>query len=385
MNRFICIGLILITFMACKHQPEGEAAVDDLNWKLFRGNPRLNGYVEKYLPEKPVLLWTYKGGKRTVSSPVIDNGTTYWCDRKGQISGVDIHGQLSFSYNLNTPVEATPMIHDSILYIGRIDGYLTALSLADKDTVWNYETLGQISASPNMARFKNTSNICFGSYDNYFYCLDHENGQLVNKFESGYYINGAAAVKDKHVLFGGCDAWLRIMNCQTGIPTDSLQLDAYLPSSPAIMGKYAYVGDYTGNVYEIILSDGKIEGSKKIREPETDNETFVSIPAVSCKSVYVYAGDRHLLSIDRETGKTNFKYMLKGNAGDSAPVVCRNKLIVCTKDGIVSILDNKTGELLWEYDTGEQIVASPAVISDHFMILTTKGTLFCFGAQSKRP
>jgi len=67
--------------------------------------------------------------------------------------------------------------------------------------------------------------------------------------------------------------------------------------------------------------------------------------------------------------------------GDSAPVVCRNKLIVCTKDGIVSILNNKTGELLWEYDTGEQIVASPAVISDHFMILTTKGTLFCFGTQ----
>ena len=384
MNRFICIGLILLSCMACKHQPEDGDATVDLNWKLFRGNARLNGYVEKDLPENPVLLWTFNGGKRTVSSPVIDNGTTYWCDRKGLINGVDIHGKRTFSYNLNTPVEATPMIHDSILYIGRIDGFLTALSLAHKDTIWNYETLGQITASPNMARFNGKSSICFGSYDNYFYCLDHKNGQLINKFESGYYINGAAALKKQYVLFGGCDAWLRIINSKTGIQTDSLLLDAYLASSPAIMGKYAYVGDYTGNVYEILLSDGKIEGSKKIREPESENESFTSIPAVSCKRVYVYAGDRSLLSIDRESGNTNFKYMLKGDVGESAPVICRDKLIVCTKDGIVTILDNKTGELLWEYDTGEQIVASPAVISNHFMILTTKGTLFCFGNKSDR-
>ena len=71
--------------------------------------------------------------------------------------------------------------------------------------------------------------------------------------------------------------------------------------------------------------------------------------------------------------------MLKGNVGESSPVVCDNKIIVCTKTGIISILNAEKGELLWEYDTGEQIVGSPAIIKDHFMILTTKGTLFCFG------
>ncbi|MDR2232442.1 MAG: PQQ-binding-like beta-propeller repeat protein [Tannerella sp.] len=53
--------------------------------------------------------------------------------------------------------------------------------------------------------------------------------------------------------------------------------------------------------------------------------------------------------------------------------------IVCTRTGIVSILNAKTGELAWEYDTGEQITASPAVIKGAFYILTSKGTLFCFG------
>ena len=71
--------------------------------------------------------------------------------------------------------------------------------------------------------------------------------------------------------------------------------------------------------------------------------------------------------------------MLKGDAGDSSPLVCNDKLMVCTKSGIVSILRAKDGSLEWEYDTGEQIVASPAVIKGRFFILTTRGTLFCFG------
>ena len=382
-TRLFLQALIILIFLcaACDNYSGKTESVEDMSWKLFRGNRRLNGYAGKSLPENPTLLWSYRGGKRTVSSPIVDNGTTYWCDRKGLISGVDINGKLCFSYALNTSVESTPMIHDSILYIGRIDGYLSAISLEKKDTIWNYETLGQISASPNITNFRNQKSIIFGSYDNYFYCLDHQNGSLQNRFESGYYINGAAALWKKHVIFGGCDSWLRIINCETGITTDSLELDAYIPSSPAAMGRYCYVGDYNGNIYELLLEDGKIGGHKKIVTSDSDNNSFVSIPAISCQSVFVYSNDRHLLSIDRQTGKVNFKFMLKGDVGESAPVVCQDKLIVCTKDGIVSIIDATSGELLWEYDTGEQIVGSPAVIKDHFMILTTKGTLFCFGKK----
>ena len=70
--------------------------------------------------------------------------------------------------------------------------------------------------------------------------------------------------------------------------------------------------------------------------------------------------------------------------GESSPVVCDGKVLICTKTGIVSILDAATGELLWEYDTGEQIIGSPAVIKDHFLVLSSKGTLFCFGKGKKK-
>lgn len=375
---FFVLPIGLLT--ACKEDVRPTCS-DSMNWRLFRGNTCLSGYTDICLPAEPALLWTYKSTERTVSSPIIDNGTTYWCDKRGCVSGVNLKGELAFEYDMKTAVEATPMICDSTLYIGRVDGFMVAISLAKRDTIWTVETMGQISASANIMHFNCRKAVVFGSYDNYLYCVDAKSGEILNQFESGYYLNGAAALWKGHVVFGGCDSWVRVINCETGIQTDSLLLDAYVPASPAIMGDYCYVGDYSGNIYKLMLDDGKIIRHKKIIAENNDKGSFISVPAISCEAFFFFSGERHLHAISRIDGKLLWKYMLKGNAGESSPVVCNDKILVCTKTGIVSILDIHNGKLLWEYDTGEQIVGSPAVIKNHFMILTAKGTLFCFGKE----
>ena len=241
-SLFMCMVGLLV---GCEGN---EDTVDDgnsLNWSLFRGDASLSGYTDRSLPKKPSLLWSYKSGVRTVSSPIVHQGTTYWCDKKGHIWGIDLKGEPVFGYDLDTPVEAIPMVYDSVLYIGRLDGWMSAISLESGDTLWNFETMGQISASPNRVGFEGRKAIVFGSYDNYLYCVDERTGQEINRFESGYYLNGAVALWKKHVLFGGCDSWIRVINCKTGLQTDSLLMDSYVPASP-IMGDYVYVGDYAG-------------------------------------------------------------------------------------------------------------------------------------------
>ncbi len=379
MKRLILLGVLASLLVSCTGTSNQSDEKGTMDWLLFRGDAALSGYTHTRLPKEPVLLWSYKSNSQTVSSPVVQEGTTYWSDKRGRIQGVNIKGKLTFDYSLNTAVEATPMIHDSVLYIGRIDGFLTAISLIRKDTLWNYETLGQISASPNFIDFEGRQAVVFGSYDNFLYTLDYRDGKLINRFESGYYLNGAVALRKGCFFFGGCDSWLRIVNCQTGLPTDSLLLDAYIPASPAIKGDYCYVSDYSGNMYELQLEDGKIVRHKKIIKSTNENGSFVSVPSITCETVYALSDERYLFSINRKDGRVNWKYMLKGNVGESSPVVCEDKVIVCTKTGIVSILDIEKGVLEWEYDTGEQIVGSPAIIKDHFFILTAKGTLLCFG------
>ena len=352
----------------------------DANWQLFRGDAALSGYTDTRIPKTPYLLWTFKSDARTTSSPVIANGMTYWSDERGHIRGVDFNGVQVFDCDFKTAVKATPMLYDSIMYIGRIDGFMCAISLSRKDILWEYETMGQISASANCVNFKGRQAVVFGSYDNYLYCLDSKTGAEINRFESGYYINGAVALWKQYVIFGGCDGWLRVIDSQTGIASDSLLVETYIPASPAIMDDYCYVGDHSGNIYEIYLKEGKIIRHQIIMEAIGDGAN-VSVPALSSGNLFVLANDQHLYSINRKDGSVQWKYLLKGNTGESSPVVCRDKIIVCTKTGIVTILDTKTGNLEWEYDTGEQIVASPAIIKDRFYILTAKGTLICFGER----
>ena len=350
-----------------------------MDWNVFRGDSSLSGYTDQVLPSKPRLLWSFTTGPRAEGSPVVKDGVTYWFDRRGKMYGVDPDGVQVFEKDFDTFIEATPLINGDVLYIGTTSGSLLAMILPDGDILWEYETEGQISASPNLASFAGKAAVVVGSYDNWMYCIDAEDGTLLSRYESGYYLNGAAACWRQEVLFGGCDQWLRMIDCTTGTAVDSLKLDAYIPSSPTISGNTAYVGDYSGNLYAVSLQDGKMGKWSKLKEATEESSDYVSVPAVDSKAVYAFSSDRQLNSYNRKDGSLNWSVLLKGNPGQSSPLVCRDKVIACTKNGIVCIFDKSDGSLLWEYDAGEDIIASPAVIKDRFMILTAKGTLLCFG------
>ncbi|MDR3193884.1 MAG: PQQ-binding-like beta-propeller repeat protein [Tannerella sp.] len=367
-------------FLGCapSSRPAFEGS-NDGDWPLFRGDTQLSGFARVTLPEQPVLLWSYRSDSRVNTSPAVYRQTAYWCDRRGRVYGVDSQGRRCFDYDFATAVEASPMICDSVLYIGRIDGFMSALSLATGDTLWNFETEGQISASPGAGIFRGKQAVVFGSYDHFLYCVDRQSGLEIRRFQSGYYINGAVALWKNHFISGGCDAWLRIIDGTTGAPTDSMQLDTYIPASPAIDGDGCYIADHSGNVYELILRDGTIGRSRKIVEATGSNGSFVSVPALSETMLCILSDDRHLYAVDRASGTVRWKYLQKGNSGESSPVICNDKVISCSKSGIVTLLDADSGKWLWEYDTGEQITACPAVIRGRFYILTAKGTLFCFG------
>ena len=382
-NILFLSALLLFLLSSCGRSNNNENVATttfggNLDWKIFRGDPSLSGFTNVSLPENPVLKWTYESGNRTASSPVVYNGVTYWSDRRGRIFGVNLNGELVFDFNLQTATDATPMIYNSVLYIGRIDGFMTAICLIQKEIIWTFETYGQVMASANITDFGGRTAVVFGSYDNYLYCLDAETGELLSKFPTGDFINGATAVWENHLIFGGCDFWVRVVDSRTGIATDSLRTASHVPNSLAVIGNIAYVGDHSGNMYRLHLENGRIARHEIIEHRATDSGSFVAVPAVSPDAVFFFSGSRHLYAVNRADGSLKWTFMLSGNVGESSPVVANDRVLVATRTGIVSILDAKTGNLLWEYDTGEQILGSPAVIENHFMVLTARGTLFCF-------
>jgi outer membrane protein assembly factor BamB len=372
--------LLLLLLLAFGCAGEMNESDDGQSWPTFRGNAAMSGAADVALPRQPTLLWSYASGERAAASPVVYRQTVYWCSKRGHIYGLNAEGQLCFEHDFATAVESSPAIRDSVLYLGRIDGLMCALSLASRSTLWTFETMGQISASANFAELNGTEAVVFGSYDNFLYALDRHTGHELSRYESGYYINGAAAVYNGSLLFGGCDAWLRIISVATALPTDSTELGDYIPASPAVADGVAYIADHSGNVHELVLADdGRIASRRKLLDAEGNDASLVSVPAVDSRTLYVLADNRQLYAIDRQSGTVRWTFLQKGDSGESSPVVCHNRVIACTRNGIISIVDASSGALLWEYDAGEPITASPAVVAGRFYVLTAKGRMMCFG------
>ena len=376
--RYIYYTIIVLVFASCNNDGATMGTAED--WLIFRGSPTLNGYTDRALPENPQMKWNFVNNVRTVASPIIRDGIAYTCDRNGVIRGIDRNGQQCFEYDTETTIEASFIIQDTLLYIGRIDGFVNAISLNSKSVLWEFETEGQISGSPNIIKSGKNTKILVGSYDNNMYTLDAADGSEQSRFETGYYINGATALWKQYMIFGGCDAWVRMVNTEDGQVTDSLKLKAYVPASPAVAGDFAYISDYNGNLYGIEIENGKFKSHRTLIEVEKGDEDggVVSMPTVTNDAIYVLSGDKKINCIDRKTGETRWSKLLRGDTGESAPLVCRDKILVCTKDGHASILNCSDGKELWHYEIGEQIIASPAIIKGGFYILTSRGKLFYF-------
>lgn len=332
------------------------------------------------LPEHPQLLWEHRHDVRTVAAPAAYDGMILFCDKHGQMKGLDQDtGEQQLSLPLGSDVEASFTIADSTLYVGQIDGQVRALSLTDGRQHWAYATEGQIMAAPVLTTIGGQRRLFVGSYDNYMYTLTPQTGRLVHRVPTGYYINGAVALWQGYALFGGCDAWVRMVSGSTGQATDSLKLDAYIPASPVVSGNQAYVADYQGNVYELTLADGRIVSHRKLLTASTEGGGMLAVPVVTADDVIVLSPDTQLLCLDRKSGQQKWQTALKGEAGECPPVLVGDRLLVCTKSGVITIHDAANGQRLWEYEVGEQIIARPVVGDGRFWVVTARGTVLGFG------
>ena len=70
------------------------------------------------------------------------------------------------------------------------------------------------------------------------------------------------------------------------------------------------------------------------------------------------------------------------NAGgriDASPVIAKNMVISATMDGMLYILNLDNGEELWSYEIGSAIAHNPAVINGSLILGARDGNVYYFG------
>ncbi len=347
------------------------------DWKIYRGNSALQGVAGGKLGNSFRLLWKFRTNGAVRSSPVIADGRIFVGSSDGYLYAIDpADGKQLWSVKLGKAIEAPPSVAGGIVYIGDSDGVLHALDAASGRSRWTYRTDGEIFGAANFYKPAGDkgARVIVGSYDNALHCVDASSGRGLWKYKTGNFINGSPAVAGGIIVFAGCDAKLHVVD-ENGKIRVTVKTGSFAAASPALVGRYAFVGNYTGRLLCIDTVAGKIAW-----EYGQGSEAFFSSPAIGSDRIVVGSRDGNVHCVDRASGKRLWLFETGGEV-DSSPVICDGKVVFGSGDGRLYVVRLADGEEIFSYELGEAITSSPAVADGKIVIGCDDGWVYAFGPK----
>jgi outer membrane protein assembly factor BamB len=353
--------------------PEG------LSWPIFRGDRGFRGVSDDLLTLPLSLIWEYECGDSIRSSPVIREGKVYVGSDDGFLHAVDLSsGKKAWAYDTGSAVESPPLVVGDGVFVGNENGAFFALNAASGEERWVFETEGKIVGSANWIEIRGREAPCIlvGSHDNIMRCFGAATGELIWRFPTQSYINGAPALHEGRIVFGGCDARVYVVDGTTGKEANSVDAGSYIAGSVAVEGDRAYVGHYENELLCIDLVGGEVVW----RFAGHDEGPFFSSPAVSGNRVVTGCRDGRIYCVKRKDGAKEWEFSTEGDV-DSSPVIGGDKVVAPSTDGTVYVLNLRDGALLWSFPVGAAITGSPAVGGGMILVGAEDGKLYAFGPK----
>jgi outer membrane protein assembly factor BamB len=196
-----------------------------------------------------------------LSSPAIWQHTVYFGSGDGNVYALDAtSGRVEWKYQTGDVVHASPAIANGTVYIGSWDSYFYALDAKTGALQWRYQA-GDDPNIHNQVGFQSSAAVVdgvvyVGCRDAQLYAFDAKTGQKKWSFDNkGSWVVGSPAVRDGKVYFATSDSH-RIWAIDTagGKPVFEIPMRWFSFSSPALAGKWLYVGNWDGTVTAVDLT-----------------------------------------------------------------------------------------------------------------------------------
>ena len=352
------------------------------HWPRHRGDSALNGNSGQKIGSSLKLEWVFDAGEFLKSSVVVYEGVAFVGADTGIIHAVDVEtGKEKWQYKTGLGIEAPPLVHEGMVYIGSTDGFLYALDAGNGKLKWKYETDGEIMGAANQAMRPKSKDsvIVVGSYDNFVHCVDAKKGKVIWKFETQNYVNGVPTIyDDKHVVFGGCDSVLYVVNLENGTLGRSVEVEAPIAASVAVGDGVGYVGNMDRAVMAFDVETGKVVWNYR-------NKSFpyFSSPALTEKHVLIGGRDKGLHCIKRISGKLEWRFAARGRI-DSSPVIAEDKVVFGSMDGKIYLVSLQDGKEISSYEVGEAISSTPALAGGRIFVGCEDGKVYAFSTGRQK-
>jgi len=329
-------------------------------WAMFGHDPVHSGIAAAgaSLPKGAVteLLNT---GNEMHSSPAVANGMVYIGARDYQLYAIDeATGVVRWTFKAGSYIDASPIVANNIVYIGSNDGYLYALNAATGKELWQYKTQYAIRCTPAVADGK----VFFGGDDYHVRALDAKTGDLIWSYETGNCIQSAPVVANGIVYAGSWDESLYALDARNGKVRLQFPSGNAISAAPAVVGTTIYVGSSGSYLYAIDGNARNWWGEERLR------------PIWESLHIYNLLGKPPTLS--------GYLWSLKMTGKiTSSPVISGNKLYIGVGNKLVAV-DIQSKTQLWEFKTGDIIVAMPAVLNGMVYVPSQDGHFYILNGDT---
>ena len=209
-----------------------------------------------------------------------------------------VKAKWTFSSDAN--VISTPAVTNDLVIFGNQQGIVTALSLKNGKQKWTFKTGGSIYSSPAVRQNK----IVFGSANGYVYCIN-DNGKEIWKLKTGAAVLGCPTIENNIVYIGGSDHNFRAIDLETGKEIWKFNgLNGHVVSTPVIYKSDVIFGAWDTWLYSLNKNTGKLNWKWSNGSSIRNYSPAACIPVIKDDIVYVVAPDRYLSAIDAITGQT---------------------------------------------------------------------------------
>jgi len=308
---------------------------------------------------------------------------------------------------------ASPLLVDSVIYIGDVSGTMRAIRLSDGEEVWQYRAEGAIyaraAAQGNM--------LVFSSADSFVYGLDRTTAKLVWRSPTNAALVSIPAIDNDIVYIGASDGIFRALDLQTGETIwEYPRVEGYVETRPLVYDGKVLFGAWDGRMYALNADDGSPAWIWQGEMPGPLYSPAACWPVAAYGRVFFAAPDRVVSAVDIRSGETvwrngNWKFRETiGMSADGSRVYARSMTdsVVCfnasspdgkivwaedfnygydiapsmprekegtlfwgTKNGLITAADAQSGELLWQHKYKNYLVNTVEPIDGERLVFST--------------
>jgi outer membrane protein assembly factor BamB len=285
-------------------------------------------------------------------------------------------------------VEFPPTIAYGRLYFANANGKLYAVDTKLHGAIWQRWTRRCTAATPAVAdrtvfmTFLNKPpcNATRSGLDGETIAMDADTGKVRWRVRMGP-SESSPLVVCKLVYVGDWRGKVYALSTRTGRTVWSYQTGDKVKDGMAYAGGNVYFGSYDSHVYALNARTGKLVWKAGAQARLGSSGTFYSTPAVAYDRVYIGSTDRKVYSFGASTGKLRWSHGT-GSYVYSSPAVWNQRVYVGSYDHYFYCFDAATGDVRWRFKANAPISGSAVVINGVVYFSSFKGRTYAVDART---